>query len=251
MSDETERLGKRLAELAARSVQAGIYVFTPFLGLAEQNILRTLTPSLPAAYTLYGGAEGCERVMARFGSEEDFGYAEDFPIVILGITPAAPKFAEPLTHRDYLGALLNLGIERQTLGDIIVREGVAYLFADEKIASYLQTELTRVRHTDVCVAPVTELPPGALYVTEDVRLPVASERLDAMVARLWNLSREDAGDLFRRSLVFCEGREVTSPSFTPKPGDIVSVRGYGRFRYQGVRGETRKGKLNAIVSKYV
>ena len=80
------------------------------------------------------GTEGCERQMLRFGSEETLGYEEAFPISCVVIRPSAPKFAEELTHRDFLGALMNLGIERDVLGDIIVRDAVGYVFCEDAMA---------------------------------------------------------------------------------------------------------------------
>ena len=82
---------------------------------------------------LFGGAAGAERVMIRFGDEESLGYEQPFPIAIIKAEPVSPKFAEKLTHRDFLGAILNLGIERSTVGDIIVRESTAYFFVKEDI----------------------------------------------------------------------------------------------------------------------
>ena len=76
--------------------------------------------------------------MLRFGSEETLGYEEAFPISCVVIRPSAPKFAEELTHRDFLGALMNLGIERDVLGDIIVRGAVGYVFCEDAMADYLE-----------------------------------------------------------------------------------------------------------------
>ena len=78
--------------------------------------------------TVFGGTEASERAVVRFGDPEAFGYEEDFPIDILAIVPLADKFADDLTHRDFLGALMSLGIERSLLGDIIVTGKKAYLF---------------------------------------------------------------------------------------------------------------------------
>ncbi len=158
MSDESELLKKRFRELAQKSYDGGYFTFTSFLGLAEQTAFFESKKELSFnEYRLFGGAEGAERVMARFGAPSELGYEQPFPIVGILITPRSPKFAERLTHRDYLGALLNLGIEREFLGDIVVRDGGALLFAEERIADFIIGELARVRRTDVTVKAV-ELP---------------------------------------------------------------------------------------------
>ena len=135
----------------------------------------------PISYTLFGGASDTERVMARFGAPEEIGYTADFPIRCILIRPKDKKFSERLTHRDYLGTLMGLGIERDTLGDIVIREEGAYLFANEEIAPYIIDNLSRVRHTDVYATLTDTLPEGELYRTREVKVQVVSPRADALI----------------------------------------------------------------------
>ena len=250
MADDILR--KRFIELAARSYNNGIYTFTDFLGLAEQSELAALTRELSyAGLTLFGGVEGAERVMARFGSEDELGYIEPFPIVCVKLSPKSQKFSEDLTHRDYLGALMNLGIERDTLGDIAVIDKSAYVFMKEGILAHVLESLTRVRHTDITASICESLPGGGLYKTEEITVQVSSERLDAVIARVYHLSRENAAALFSKRLVFVQGKEISSISYTPRTGEIVSIRGFGRFVYRGYQSNSKKGKLNVLVEKYV
>lgn len=252
MNDETELLKKRFLELSSKSYNAGIFTFTDFLGLAEQAAFETVRTKLGGVkYTAFGGANGAERVMLRFGDAGDLGYEVPFPIVTLCISPKDKKFAEKLTHRDFLGALLNLGIERDCLGDIVIIDNVGYLFCKESIAAFITDELFRVRHTEVTVKEITELPEGELYKTEKLTVQIASERLDAVIARVFSLSREEAQTLFSKRLVFASGREIDSASYSPKEGEKISVRGHGRFIYNGVVSLSKKGKLNVTVEKYV
>lgn len=251
MGEDSELLRKRFAEFSRRADAAGMFTFTDFLGLAEQSELASCGRAvLSVGCKLFGGAVGCERVIARFGSEEELGYSEDFPIACIKAEPKNKKFAEALTHRDYLGALMNLGIERETLGDICIIDGVGYIFALDSITDFIISELSRVRHTDLVLSR-TEAPSEALFKTEVRRVQIQSERLDAVIARVYSLSRDDAQLLFARRLVFASGREISSVAYTPKAGEVISVRGHGRFVYRGVEGLTRKGKLNVTVEVYV
>ena len=152
---EEERITARFCELAEACYARGRYTFTDFLGLSELDLFFAAQPRFSyVPYTAFGGAAGCERVMVRFGDEESLGYTEEpFPIACLLLQPAAPKFAEPIGHRDCLGALMNLGIKRECLGDIAVCEGGFYLFCEEKLAPYIRENLTRVRHTAVRLTP--------------------------------------------------------------------------------------------------
>lgn len=247
-----DALEKRFRELANRAFSQGCYVFTHFLDLAGLSVFHSLVPSLPPVpYTLFGGAEGCERQMLRFGSEEHCGYDMPFPICCLKIAPSNPKFAEKLTHRDYLGALMAQGIERELLGDIIVREDAAYLFCEEKIAPYLADNFTQARHTTLRCTLIESLPEGELFKTQRLGVQLSSERLDALIAHVYKMPRGDAQALFPAGKIYVNGRLCQSAGHTPKENDLISVRGYGRMRYQGVESLSKKGKCNTIVEIYV
>lgn len=254
MTNEEELLYKRFIELAKKSDSACYYTFTDFLGLAEQSVFESARLSLgKIRYTRFGGAFGTERVMIRFGDPEEMGYEEPFPIAVLKIEPKSPKFADKLTHRDFLGAILNLGIERKLLGDIVIRDNVGYVFTECEIADYIAASLERIKHTDVKISKTDTqaLPDGELFRTERVKIQLAGERLDAVISKVYSISREESLSLFKKGLVFVSGRLIESNSYTPKPDDVVSVRGFGRFIYRGVFGLSKKGKLNAEVDIYV
>ena len=251
MREDNELLKRRFLELAKRSDTQSTFTFTDFLGLAEQSVLKTLGRELRGVnIELFGGTLGCERLVARFGSEEDLGYAEDYPIACIKAMPKNKKYAESLTHRDYLGAIMNLGIERETVGDIAITDEATYIFALSAIADFIISNLTRVRHTDLTLS-LSEPPSEALFRTEERKVQVSSERLDAVIARVYALSREDAQLLFAKRLVFADGREIQSASYSPKENEVISVRGHGRFVYIGQVGTTRKGRLNVAVRIYV
>ena len=243
---------KRFEELFRRYNAQGVYLFTNFLDLAALSTLQRILPRLPRApYTLFGGAEGCERRMLRLGSEEECGYEEPFPIACIRIAPASARFAEKLTHRDFFGALMNLGFERELLGDIIVREEGAYLFCLERIAPYVAQSLTQVRRTTVRCSLLDAPPEGALFKLERQVVQLASVRADALIAHVYKLSRSDAQALFAQGRVFVDGRECRDTGYTPKTSEILSVRGFGRMRYVGVDSLSKKGKSNTAVELFV
>ena len=105
---EIQQLKNRIRELADKSYNQNQYTFTGFLGLAEQDALWQVEREVKfAGITLYGGREEAERKILRFGSEAELGYEQPFPICCIRIRPLSAKFADKLSHRDYLGALLN------------------------------------------------------------------------------------------------------------------------------------------------
>lgn len=252
MTADSELLKKRFLELARKSFNAGIFTFTDFLGLAEQSAFAEIKKELRGiSYTAFGGAVGAERVMIRFGSEEELGYELPFPISIIKAEPVSQKYADRLTHRDFLGAILNLGIERDTIGDIVIIDNVGYIFAKEDIAVYIAHSLTKVKRTDMKVSVAGSLPEGELYRTEQKVVQISGERLDAVIAKVFSLSREDAQTLFKKRLVFADGRQIDSPSYAPKENEKISVRGHGRFIYLGCKSFSKKGKMNVAVDVYV
>ena len=248
---DLQQLKKRLLELAKRSYSHGIYTFTPFLGLSEQQAFYEIQRDVGyAGYGMEGGNLLCERKIIRFGSPDILGYEEPYPIRCLRVEPLTPKFAEQLTHRDFLGAIMNLGIERSTVGDIFVQDKEALVFCQESIAPFLTENLEQVKHTHVKCA-VTEAadylrPP----VTEEVFLSVSSSRIDSVVSKVYNIARSRSLELFRAGRVFVNGRLTQNNSYSLKSGDAVTARGFGRFTYVGEQGETRKGKTRVCVEIY-
>lgn len=251
MEEET-LVKRRILDLAKRAWQQNVYQYTNFLSPAEQDILYRMERELNFIHwECFGGNEACERQMAGFGSEEELGYPGVFPIRLLEISPAGEKFAEPLTHRDYLGALLNLGITRGLLGDIVVRPKRAYVYCAEGIADFIRENLTRVKHTFVTVKEAALTLEEVRPVLEPLRKNVASERLDAVAAAVCACSRSRALTLLREKKVFVNGRAEENADRILKAGDRFSVRGVGKFLYEGVCSETKKGRYTVSLQKYV
>lgn len=245
MTESENLLKKRLTELSSRCNLNDCYTYSEFLTLSEQDALNNTKLSAP--YTLIGGYTGAERKIVRFGDESLYGYNEEAPVCWLCISPIAPKFADKLTHRDFLGSLTGLGIKREVLGDIIVFENQGYLFCLKSISKYIKEELTQVKHTNVRVSYIDAPPYGSTALPDKKQIVISSERLDAIIAAAYNLSRTQSQKLFLQEKVFSNSRLIANTSYLPKCGDIISVRGYGRFIYEGIAGETKKGRFRANV----
>lgn len=251
MREQDQQLYKRFLDLSGRAMSQRRWTYTEFLAMAEQDVLlRTRFNTSCAPYELWGGFDGAERQIARFGGEELCGYTEDWPIVCVRAAPASLKFADALTHRDFLGALVGLGVRRGVLGDIVVHENAGYIFCLDTIAGFIAGELHQVRHTTVNCAILSQLPQFVIKEPAEKTVNVASERLDAVVAAVYNLSRSDALALFKEGRVYVNSRLTENASHQPEPGDIISVRGYGRFKFGGAAGQSRKGRLFVTVRVY-
>ncbi len=239
---------KRLLDMADRSYRNDQYIFTDFLSMADMAVYYEAEKEfIYAGVTVWNGEGRCERGMIRFGNPDSFGYVEDFPIDILCIKPLMQKYSEELSHRDYLGALMNLGIERDVIGDIITDGTKAYVFCESKMTAYISDEISRVKHTSVITEKVDTVPDMIYRQPKEVVIQINSERIDGVVAKVYHLSRNDSASLFASGKIFLNGRLMENYSHSLKAGDVVSVRGYGRFTYTGAGSLSRKGKINATV----
>ena len=247
MMNETLR---HLEDLQRRAEKQNSYVYSGFLSPAEQAAFLAAPPRGGIAYAFEGGTEAAERRILIFGSESDFGWPPEPPIRILAVRPVSEKFAETLTHRDYLGAVLALGIERELVGDIIVRDKSAFILCLEQIAEYLCVNLTEVRRTRVRVTAETGPVPELAPVLKEEQLNVASERLDAVVAAFCGLARGKADALLNAEKVFVNSLPEKRGDRHLKEGDIFSVRGFGKGIYDGISKETKKGRYYVTVRRY-
>ncbi len=232
---------KRFEELANRSNEKGYAIYSDFLGLAEISEFSSMRFSVDT--TLWGGYEDAERCVVCFGNRDYFNDNSDYPIDCICIKPVSQKFADNLTHRDFLGSLMGLGIRREVLGDIIISENCGYLFCLDTITDYIIQNLTQVRHTTVECVVTDKIPENALPQPINNEIIVSSERLDVIVASIYKMSRSQVLPLFHTEKVFVNGVVKTSPSTTVNVGDKISVRGFGRFIYNGVLRHTKKDRL--------
>ena len=232
---------KRFGELADRSNEKGYAVYSDFLGLAEISEFSSMRFSVPTS--LWGGYEDAERCVVCFGDREHFSDNSDYPMDCVCIKPVNQKFADSLTHRDFLGSLMGLGIRREVLGDIIISQNCGYLFCLDTMTEYIVQNLTQVRHTTVECCVTDKIPENVLPQPVNNEIIVSSERLDVIVASIYKMSRSQVLPLFHTEKVFVNGTAKTSPSTNVNMGDKISVRGFGRFIYNGVLRRTKKDRL--------
>jgi len=240
---EEELLKKRLMELCEKAYNQNIYTYTHFLNEYEQSIYQDMKQELAYAHPiLIGGHKHFTRAVVMFGSEELFGYQGEVPVVCARISPVFDKFAEELSHRDYLGALMNLGIERHLIGDILIDGRYAYIFCMEHIIGVIKEQLDQVRHTRVFVEEVSWEETGYVQKYKKKEGFVASMRLDVLVSQAFSLSRNISENLLKSQKVFHNGKMCLSGGQKIKQGDIISVRGYGKFLVEDLGKTSKKGR---------
>ena len=251
MNKEEILLRKRLIELSNQAYARDIVTFSDFLNLNELNILHTTPKDMfPAKYETYGGYESSERQMVSFLPDALY-YEYTYPIQAVEIRPVNAKFSEELSHRDYLGSLMNLGIERSKMGDILLKDNKAILFVREEISSYIAENLTRIRHTTVTanIMDTTNISYEPSF--QEIKGNVASIRLDTVLSVAFPMSRSKMCAYIEGGKVFVNGKLITSNGYHLKENDIISVRGLGRIKYMEVLSETRKGRYMISIYKYI
>ena len=158
-----------------------------------------------------------------------------------------------LTHRDYMGSILSLGIEREKLGDICVcDDNTAIVFASSKVVDFLLYELTSIGNDKVKVEKISvdkNIPSQQKY--QSFTDTVASERLDCVVGALFNLSREKAQNLIKGGFVEFNYETASKSDSRVDKNDIISARGYGKFIIRDLSQSTKKGRLRLFADKYI
>ncbi len=246
--EELKLIKRKMLDLALNSYNKNIWEYSKFLNIAEQSEMQT--EKYPVKYHFFGGYENAERKIAVFGNEDELGYDASYPVSYVEIAPVNRKFADNLTHRDFLGALMSLGINREMLGDILVNENAAVVICIDSIADYIVNELESIKHTTVKCKIADSVSAAVLPEFDEEELIVSSQRIDVLVSSVYNLSRNNSQLLINSEKVFCDGRVVANTSFVPKSEQIISVRGMGRFVFDGTLRTTKKNKLVISVKKY-
>lgn len=220
--------------------------FSQFLDGAEIADIRD-NIHFPYGYNVmfWGGFEDCERKVLGVFPEWEESEENKFPISVIKFTSG---FTKKLTHRDYLGTVMSLGIDRVKIGDILVEESSAYVFVYSDIAEYIKNNISKISNigvkSEILSGDNIDIPRKNYRIAEAV---CASLRLDAVIAGALNVSRNVSVQLISAGKVKLNYREESHASKLLKEGDLVSVRGYGRFFLEEAGNETRKGRLHITV----
>ena len=245
---DDQLLKKRILELRKRAEFSYRTEFTDFLTLSEIDTAKTVLAG--SNHCFYGGLADTERLMLCIAPEDITITPELFPICGIRIVPKHVKFAGDFSHRDVLGSVLGLGLERDVIGDIFVKEKEAYLLCAEHIAAFLTEQLTQVRHTNVvcCIAEADASEFAKEY--QEFSRTVSAIRIDAVAAAAFGISRSSAATGISGGKVFINGREITSPAAAVKDQDVISFRGLGKARLKEIGNLTKKGRISVTLERY-
>lgn len=251
---ESRLLLGRVLDQERRGRQRGIPTHTGFLSPAEQAMSADLLmAAAPGAGILFGGYPDAERQLWAFLpdwlEQEVWREGEECPVCALGVTlPAGVE----LSHRDYLGSLMGLGLTREKLGDILLTPEGAQVLVLREVRPIVLSQWERVGRYPVKLEPIplSELTPVPGKV-KAIRATVASPRLDAVVAAGFSVSRTRAGELIRGGRVMVDHRPCEKGDKLVEPGAVLTCRGLGKCVLKSAGGESRRGRLILELERYI
>ncbi len=240
-SDKDELFYSKLDDAVCLCLTRQKPYFFSFMSERRQAVAENYLKSVCFEnYSFFGGYENSERkVLGLF-----YDTSIDFPVSALEFTF---RSCDKLTHRDFLGALMSLGIERETIGDILVEDGRCIIFVKSELKDYIVSQIFKIGNVGVKIkdADLSKLPVGR--GVEENFYTVTSLRLDNIVAAISGLSREKTKTLILSGNVSVNFIQNQNVSHTMRQGDSLTIRGKGKFILDAVLGETKKGRIRISV----
>lgn len=244
----------RILDRQQQGERQGRPVHTGFLSPAEQAVSADLLmAAAPGQGVLFGGYEGAERKLWAFLppwlEEEVWREGEDCPVAALAVT--VPLMAK-LTHRDYLGSLMGLGLTREKLGDILLTETGAQVLVLRETLPILLSQWDKAGRWPVTLAPLplSGLTPAPGQV-RSLRATAASLRLDAVLAAGFSIPRSRAGELIRAGRVMVDHRPADKPDRTVAEGAVLTCRGLGKCVLTAAGGTSKRGRIVLEFDRYI
>lgn len=246
---EGESVAVRLVDLATQAVKNHKCTLTGFLSPFEQEMAGTIAKSLGELNVdFYGGYRGAERQRAAFCHVE-FQGTPNFEIAVIKAQWNG-EFAR-LGHRDVLGSIMSLGVDRDHIGDIIATKDFARLLVDKKLCDYFAKNLLQIGSTAVktSVDELENISPKEER-TKEIKATVASLRVDSIAAAGFGMSRSKATQEISAEKIKLNWQTVKNASQAIKAGDILSMRGRGRLEVAEIRGQTKKGRIGVLLKRF-
>lgn len=258
--EEDKILLSHTADLKIQADKNSMITYTGFLDIRQNSLVRTADRENPVDIETfyYGGYFDAERVCAVFvpsfyGVSGDifsfFGEnPDDNPLCLLKVTK--DKFSS-VSHRDYLGALMGLGLKREVIGDIIIDCENAYIVTFKKNAKFIVDNLNSVGRATVnveqcdfdCLAERKE-------AFDEISAFVASLRLDIITSAAFSLSRSNSSAFIEKGLVYVNSVQIVKPDYKLNTGDKIVLRGKGKAIFSSVNGKSKKDRLHITIKRY-
>ena len=237
-------LRAHLEDLEEKSGRWHTHTCSSFLNEEELAAMEKYFPQND--YIIYdGGYDGArkKKIIFRYDAEDDFSD-------VVCIAAKIDQRFRKIGHRDILGALMHLQIDRHSFGDFWVEDDRIYLYTSKEMAEFLMANLIRINQLSVSFTLLEEHPVQTFQMKE-ITVVAASERADAIVASLAHVSRAKAKEMIRQGLVQLNHVTLEHPDEVCNNNVTISIRGVGRFVFTGTERTTRNGRIAAVFQQYI
>jgi RNA-binding protein YlmH len=235
---EYESLAAHLSDLKDKSETWHRSLASSFLNEEEQAAMQKLFPESSLVRYDGGYPDARKKKVIFLADEED-----DFSDIVC-IQAAIDQRFRKIGHRDILGAVMSLQIDRHSFGDFWIADDQIYLYTSETMARFLIDNLIRINQLSVSFE-VTDERPVQVFAVKRIQAVCASERMDAIVAGLTHCSRSEAKEMIRQGLVQLNHITLEAPDELAYNNVTISIRGTGRFTYLGILRKTRNDRIVA------
>ena len=240
---------KKAYSICEKAEKMHIKSFSTFLDLRQKELfISQFNKFSGIKIEFYAGYEGdTERTIACVFDEYDEAYSWDYP---LSVIRSEINGDEKLTHRDFLGAIMNLMIKREYIGDIMVQDDICYIICHNNMAPVIISELKKVRHSFVDFEYYDQPVVYTRQISQQKSITVASMRLDAVVSAVLNCSRNEGVTLIKQGNVSVNHLLAKRSDFEIMDEDILSIRGRGKYRISFDGSKSRKDRYFITYYKY-
>ena len=245
---ETDLLKARIEDTADLCEKTSSFKFLGFLSLEESLLADKILKNRGVKYSLFGGYDSAERVI--LGCFPDWAECEDNYFPITAVTFNYRK-VDKLSHRDFLGSLMGLGIKRESVGDILVEDGRAVVFLTSDILKFVLTQTEKIGRIGVTLCEGFRSPLPQKGELKSFSVTIASPRIDCVVAALANVSRNMASDKILASEVSINSVVCEKSTLQVNAGDAVTIRRNGKFLIDSFGNKTKKDRVVLNYKKYV
>ncbi len=242
---DIELLPARINDLQYLCEKSSVPKFLGFLTPDELALaIKCLTNG--SKYAFSGGYSGAERTVLAF--LPDWCKEPIYPITALTFTY---RKSDILSHRDFLGSLMALGIARETVGDILVEPGRTVVFALNDVADFIVTQTEKIGRVGVNITKGFDMPLPSLGKKQEFSVTVASLRLDCVISAICGFSRKEACEKIADGFVTVNSVCCEKPTSTVTGGNNITVRQKGKFEIVSCDGYSKKGRIILKYNKYI
>jgi RNA-binding protein YlmH len=245
-----KEFASRITHLAERSLKEQGPQWSDFLEPPEREQAQAVLSWVSGVrFNSYGGYPKAER--RRLVVYPDYYIVETIEPA-LAYLEIKTNSQTLLTHRDYLGSLMGLGLKREKIGDLLAGDTSCQLVTVPELGEYIKYNLERIANQK---ATVQEIEPEQLNIPDlrekTIKSTVASLRLDAITSLGFSESRTRMAKEIKAGKIKVNWKVIADPDYQVNPGDIISFRGRGRMVFQEQTGQSKKGRLGVLLIRYL